>query len=477
VDRRDPGDRFVEPRIAHDLVFITNPEDAPMKTFALVTTGLALLASSAAAQPGDAAALRPANEAYDLVRDLTTLFGPRVAGSPSEAAAAQWGADRLRRYGFNPVSVEFFPLRRWSPGETHIERLGIAGQPLVATALGGSVSGPAVEGEVMAFASYADFVASDPGIVRGRIVAVLDPVSRTSDGSGYLSHTEIRYRGAGEALKRGAVGFLMRSLSTSQDNVASSGATAPLPRPFPAFSLSPAAADQLARAVTAGQVRLRLRSTAGWGLEGRSQNVVATLPGSDPDASPIIIGAHLDSWEQGEGALDDGFGIGAVTLAAARLLQSGKMPQHTIKLVWFGAEEVTQESPDSPNFIGARAYLAAHGDQVREALFVAESDWGGGRILSVTVPTAIPAGTVDRLKSRLAPLFIPVRIGPPDPNVAEIGVLSQAGAPLVQLQQDATALFDIHHTPNDVLSRVDAAALEQNVEAWTIVLEVLSGAD
>lgn len=410
---------------------------------------------------------------YDLVRDLTTMFGPRPAGSAAEAAAAKWGSEKMKALGFQSVTIEHFPLLRWSPGETRVELLGNVAQRLVATPLGGLVAGPPVEAPVVLFESYDTFLKSDPADVHGRIVAILEPVRRATNGDGYIALAPARTRGPGEALAKGAVGFVIRSLGTHEDNVANSGASVTLPRPFPAFALSPAAADQIKRAAALGPVNMRLESTAAWAGAGTSQNVVGTIPGSDPNAAPIIIGAHIDSWEQGTGAIDDGFGIAAVTTAATRILRSGKTPRHTIHLVWFGAEEVSQPGA-LRDFVGARAFTERHQAQVKRALVAAESDWGGGRVTRVTLPPTMSDDLVDRVRQNLHPLGIPVDVGSPGPGVAEIGVLAAAGAPLLRLHQDATGLFDVHHTPNDVLARVDPASLEQNVTAWEQVISAVA---
>lgn len=411
--------------------------------------------------------------AYNLVRDLTTKFGPRPAGSAAEAAAAKWGSDKMREFGFQAVAIERFPLLRWSPGDTRVELLGDVAQRLVATPLGGLEAGPPVEAPVSLFTSYDAFLKSDPAEVRGRIVAILEPVRRAIDGDGYIAVVPARARGPGEALARGAVGFVIRSLGTHYDNVANSGSSTVLPRPFPAFALSPAAADQIERVAALGPVRMRLESTAAWAGAGTSQNVVGTIPGSDPNAAPIIIGAHIDSWEQGTGAIDDGFGIATVTAAATRILRSRKAPRHTIRLVWFGAEEVSQPGA-MRDFVGARAFTERHTADVKRALVVAESDWGGGRVMRVMLPPTTSPEAVDKVRHNLRSLGIPVDVGSPGSGVAEIGVLAAAGAPLLRLHQDATQLFDVHHTPNDVLSRVDPASLEQNVTAWERVISAVA---
>jgi acetylornithine deacetylase/succinyl-diaminopimelate desuccinylase-like protein len=413
--------------------------------------------------------------AYSLLSELVTRFGARPAGSPAEHAAAAWLAGQLRAFGFEGVNVETFPIERWSPGVTSVTVTTPQSQTLVATPLGGLVAGSPVEAPVVAFASYDAFLAAPADTVRGRIVAVLEPLPRTVDGSGYLRMAVIRARGPGEAMKRGAAGFVMRSLATHRSRIASSGATTPLARPFPAFALSPPDAEQLARLSAQGPVSLRLASSANWIGPATSQNVVASVPGRDPAAPPILISAHLDSWEQGTGAIDNGFGIAAVIGAAKRILDSPERPLRSIKLVLFGAEEVTQPDPVQ-NFAGARAYLVQHRDELAQLNLASESDWGGGLVTRLRYPAAGDQELQHRLSEALAPLGVQVVPEMRGPGTPDAEVLAGAGVPLFRLDQDASTLFDTHHNPNDTLAVVDREVLDQNMAAWAVSVWLLANA-
>jgi len=301
---------------------------------------------------------------------------------------------------------------------------------------------------------------------------VLEPLPRTQDGSSYLRMAVIRGAGPGEAMKRGAVGFVMRSLATHMDRVASSGATTPLPEPFPAFALSPPDAEQLGRLVAQGPVTLQLESSAGWIGPGTSQNLVASVPGRDLAAPPLLISAHLDSWEQGTGAVDNGFGLAAVIAAAKRIRDLPERPLRSIKVVIFGAEEVSQPNPVK-NFAGARAYLRLHRNEPRLDL-ASESDWGGGRVLRLRYPGAGDTRLQRDLRVALEPIGVKVVAEPPGSGTPDVNVLAAAGVPLFRLDQDASTLFDTHHTPNDTLAMVDRDALEQNVSAWAVSVWMLA---
>lgn len=444
-------------------------------------TAVAVLGVSTSAAAGDAApapappalAERPVDKdvGYRLLSALVTQFGARPAGSEADHAAAAWLATQLKALGFENVGLETFPIERWSAGASSVTVMSPHAQTLVATPLGGLVAGPPIEAQVAAFASYADFLAAPAERIRGRIVAVLEPLPRTQDGSGYLRMAVIRGAGPGEAMKRGAAGFVMRSLATHRNRIASSGATTPLPRPFPAFALSPPDAEQLGRLAAEGSVTLRLDSSAGWIGPGTSQNVVASVPGRDPTAPPLLISAHVDSWEQGTGAVDNGFGLATVIAAAKRIRDLPEPPLRSIKVVIFGAEEVSQPDPIK-NFAGARAYLRLHRNEPRLDL-ASESDWGGGRVLRLHYPAG-DSGLQSDLTAALAPLGVQVVAAPPQSGTPDVNVLADAGVRLFRLDQDASALFDTHHTPNDTLAMVDRDALEQNVSAWAASVWVLA---
>jgi carboxypeptidase Q len=198
----------------------------------------------------------------------------------------------------------------------------------------------------------------------------------------------------------------------------------------------------------------------------QSGNVIAEVPGSDPDAGIVLIGGHLDSWDLGTGAIDDGAGVAITAAAAKRILDSGLKPRRTIRLVWFGAEEV--------GLFGGIAYAKAHGSE-RHAI-ASESDFGADRVWRFDA--ALPAEAkpvVDRLRLALAPLGIAYGLekaeGGPD-----MGPTVALGVSPIDLQQDGTRYFDLHHTPEDTFDKIDPTQLRQNVAAWTAMLAIAANA-
>ena len=174
----------------------------------------------------------------------------------------------------------------------------------------------------------------------------------------------------------------------------------------------------------------------------------------------MLLGAHLDSWDVGQGALDDGAGVAIVMAAAQQIVQLARRPRRTVRVVLFGNEE--------NGFDGARDYGTRYAG-IRHQL-VGESDFGAGRVWRLRSrinPSALPA--VAGMASVLAPLGVQAgdNQGNPGPDAALL--MRRHRWPAVELSQDGTHYFDVHHTDNDTLDRIDPLALRQNVACWAAV--------
>jgi hypothetical protein len=406
---------------------------------------------------------------WQITEDLTTEVGQRLAGTEAEARARAWAVKRLAAMGFANVRVEEFAMPVWQRGREAAELLGPYPQKLVVTALGNSASTSAggITGEVVAFADVDALRAASPEQVRGKIVYIGHAMPRTEDGSGYGIFGAPRRQGPTVASQKGAVAIVIRSIGTDRDHRNPHTGTmsfADRATPIPAGALSNPDADQLERIFARGQrptLRLTLESQV---TQGRSGNVIAEVPGRDPAAAPVLVSCHLDSWDLGTGALDDGAGCGIVAAAAKRIMDAGQ-PARPIRIVWFGAEEV--------GLFGGLDYRARHGKEPHHALM--ESDFGADRVWRVDSRLGKEReAEAKRLQRLLLPLgIVPgslTQTGGPD-----IGPMLADGLPGVTLQQDGTRYFDIHHTPDDTLAMVDKKQLQQNVAAWTTALAVLAG--
>ncbi len=405
--------------------------------------------------------------AYDIVEGLTTEVGQRLAGTEAEARGRDWAVGKLKALGFSNVRVEPFDMPTWTRGAESAEIIAPFPQKLVVAALGNSASTPpqGISGEVVGFETLADLEAAPDAAVRGKIVFVSHSMPRTQDGSGYGFFGGPRRQGPSIASRKGAIAIVIRSIGTDYHRNPHTGVQTfdQGVRPIPAGALTLPDAEQLQRILKRGKpvtMRLTLVSHTG---QGQSGNVIAEVTGRDPKLPPILVGGHIDSWDQGTGAIDDAAGVAIVTAAAKRIMDAGR-PLRTIRVVWFGAEE--------PGLFGGFSYKAKH-PEAHHAL--AESDFGSGRVWRVNSKLGkereIEAKT---LQAALAPLgIVPGKLDAADGS--DIGPMIESGAPGVELSQDGTYYFDIHHTPDDTLDKVDPETLRQNVAAWTAMLAVLSG--
>lgn len=407
------------------------------------------------------------NYAWDITEGLTTEVGQRLAGTEAEARARDWAVARLKAMGFANVRVEPFDMPIWTRGPEAAEILTPFPQKLVVAALGNSASTPpeGITGQLIGFDTLADLETAADEAVRGKIVFVSHAMPRTQDGSGYGYFGGPRRHGPSIASRKGAIAIVIRSIGTDYHRNPHTGVMSfdDGVRPIPAGALTLPDAEQIQRILKRGKpvtVRLTLVSQTG---RGQSGNVIAEVPGRDPSLPPILVGGHLDSWDQGTGAIDDAAGVAIVTAAAKRIMDAGR-PLRTIRVVWFGAEE--------PGLFGGLSYQAKH-KEPHYAL--AESDFGTGRVWRVNSKLGKDREAEARaLQAAIAPLgIVPGKVDEADGS--DIGPMIEDGMPGIELSQDGTYYFDVHHTPDDTLDKVDPEALRQNVAAWTTMLAVLSG--
>ena len=231
---------------------------------------------------------------------------------------------------------------------------------------------------------------------------------------------------------------------------------------IPALALSNPDADQLARWLKPGKpVRLRVKSTARELPATWSANVIGEIPGTERANEIVLLGAHLDSWDLGQGAIDDGAGV-AIVVEAARLIgRLERKPARTVRVVLFANEEFGLVGREGICAAGRRrgsTPRAGCGGRFRRRRRVAHPVAGGAR-------AAVPA--VDAIREALKPLALE-----PGSNEArggsDLGPLRALGVPILDLSQDATNYFDVHHTVNDTLAKVDAKTLNQVVAAYAV---------
>ena len=407
------------------------------------------------------------SNAMAIVTSLTTEVGPRLAGSQAEARARVWAIKTLTEKGFANVRNEPFEMNAWERHEEGAEILTPYPQPLAVTALGGSVSTKedGLSAEVELFETLEDLKRAPAGSLSDRIAYVGHAMQRTQDGSSYGYFNEARTAGPSIAAGKGAVGYLIRSVGTDSHRFPHTGSLRyqqGVPR-IPALALSNPDADQLERIAGEGKtLSVRIKVESSEVPAAQSGNVIAEVVGREVPEEIVVIGAHLDSWDLGTGAIDDGAGVG-ITMAALELIKdAGLAPRRTIRLVLWGAEEV--------GLLGAKAYRDRYEAALGQHVIGSESDFGGGRVWKVTADSRTNAG--DALFAEIARLLAPIGIAPGSDNQPgggpDLYPLIAAGVPTLRLHQDGRDYFDLHHTANDTVDKLDAASLDQNVAAFAV---------
>jgi len=405
------------------------------------------------------------NTAWRLVESLTTEVGPRSAGSPGDAAAVAWAKREMQSLGFANVRTMDVTVPHWVRGDAQFAVLSPWPQPMPVLALGGSVGTGAegIEAEAVMVRDVAALNALPAGAVKDRIVFFTNRMERAQDGSGYGKAVGVRVAGPSAAGALGALGVVIRSVSTSEDRFPHTGAIRyrdDAPR-IPAFAVSNPDADALERQfANCKPVRLRLWSTSRDLPSARSANVIGEIPGSDLAEEIVLLGAHLDSWDPGVGAIDNGAGV-AITMGALHLIQqAGLKPRRTIRVVLFANEEFGTS--------GSRTYLEKNQAEADRHVLGFEADFGAGpvwRLSSRVNPAQLPA--VEQMFRALAPFKL-ARGGNEAGGGADLDGLAKLGMPVLSPDLDGTKYFDIHHTANDTLAQIDPAALRQSVTTYAI---------
>ncbi len=415
------------------------------------------------------------NLSYEILESLTTEVGPRMAGTPQDTLAVKWAVKKFKALGFDKVWTEPVTYTTWKRGVETAQVVSPFPQPLHITALGGSVSTDSVftssvssdkdglTAKVIHFLNLDALKAANPSQVKGKIVFVSNRMERSINGMGYGKAVALRRNGAIEAAKKGALAIIIRSVGTDTHRVPHTGLMKYQDdtQKIPAAALSNPDADQLVRIFKRNKdVSIKLNIGAKPAGEFTSHNVIGEITGSTAPNEYIVMGGHLDSWDLGTGAVDDGAGV-ALTMAAATLIKnSGIKHRRAIRVVLWANEE--------QGLKGAKAYADAHTKDLEQHIIGAESDFGAGRIYqfsSLVTDKDIPF--MDQMAKMLAPLGIERGDNKAGPG-PDLIPLYKKGMSVFRLSQDGTDYFDLHHTADDTLDKVNPEALAQNVAAYTV---------
>jgi len=443
----------------------------PIAALALVACArTAVVTPPAAPTTSTAAPEAPDSGAMALVRSLSDEAGPRLAGSRGDALAVAWAERTMRAMGFADVRAEPVRVPRWERGEERGAITEPFERPVVLTALGGSVATPpeGVLAELVEVDSLEAIDALDPARVAGRIVFVYRVMRAAEDGAGYGETVPVRVRSAARAARKGAAAVVIRSVGTGPQRIAHTGAMRyedGVAR-IPAAALSAPDADAIHRLLAGGAaVRMRIQLGCRALPDADSANVVGEVPATRGDEGVVLLGAHLDSWDLGSGAIDDGAGAAIVLSAARAVRERVAERRRSVRVVLFANEE--------NGLAGARAYAEAHRGELARHVAAADADAGDGRVVSLGwagAPSARPR--FERLLRAVAPWGVRPDDEPAHGG-ADISPLVPHGVPRLSFGQDMTRYFDHHHTVSDTPAVVDPRALDQAVAVYTAALTEL----
>lgn len=422
--------------------------------------------------------------AYAIVESLTTEVGQRMAGTEADARAVRWAEAKFKALGFDRVILQPVTFPVWRRGHESAEVLAPAPQSLAITALGWSSATPkdGVRAEVIGFKNFDALEAADAETIKGRIVYVSHAMRKRRNGGDYGHAVAVRSNGAEIAGSKGAVALLIRSIGTDSHRLPHTGvgvrtgliATSPVMQKrattlsdgsvialtaVPAAALSNPDADQVERLLKLGKpLEIKLVIDAGLAGEYTSHNVIGEVRGREFPDEFVVIGGHLDSWDLGTGAIDDGAGVAITMAAGAMIAKADQRPRRSIRVVAFANEE--------QGVYGGTVY--AKSDDAPKHVAAAESDFGAGRIYrfdSKVASAHLPA--VAQIRDVLDALGIEAG-GNAANGGADVGGLYASDVPIFELKQDGSDYFDLHHTADDTLDKIEPAALDQNVAAYVV---------
>ena len=410
------------------------------------------------------------DSAYEILKSLTTEVGARHPGTPGEIAGIKWGVKNLKALGFDKVYTEDVKMNGWVRGVETAEILKPSYQKMVITALGRSKSTPkeGLEAEIVHFSSYEDLEKVADNSLKGKIAFINKRMERFIDGSGYGQANIARSKGHELAAKKGAEALLIRSIGTDDHRNPHTGSTSVAMgyTAVPAVALSNPDADQLVRLLEYGhnpKIRLNIQTKDLGKIT--TKNVIGEITGREFPNEVVVIGGHLDSWDLGTGAVDDGAGVAIAMATAAFIKKNLKVPpRRTIRVILWGAEEL--------GLIGARAYAKARKEDgtIPNHVIGSESDFGAGPVYGLQSSSNVSPSAlhvIDTMAAIMGELGVSRRSGDTKGGPDMIP-LSALGVPAVNMMQDGTDYFDLHHTPDDTFDKVNAVHMRQNLAIWSI---------
>ena len=419
---------------------------------------------------------RTKNRGYERLEQLCDGIGHRLSGSKSLNKAIEWALHVLRDDKQENVHSEPVMVPRWTRGKESLEMLKPRREPLVMLGLGGSVGTrrSGLKAQVVVVHNEEELEQLGTG-VKGKIVLFNNPMPKydPATGSGYGHTVRFRVHGPSMAAKYGAKGILVRSVTAHSLRSPHTGATryAKDVKQIPAAAITTEDAEMIDRLIASGEkVVVRLKMEARNRGKVPSANVVAELKGRELPDEIVVIGAHIDSWDVGQGAHDDATGV-VMAMESLRILREMNLrPRRTIRVVLWTNEE--------NGLAGGRAYANDHSTQLDKHVAAIESDSGGFQPVGYSIELenkAREAVAAETLKE-LLPLF--KSIGPMTIKQgfsgADIRPMKQYNVPLMGFRVDGKDYFDYHHSHADTLDKVDPTEFSNCIASMATMAYVLA---
>jgi carboxypeptidase Q len=417
---------------------------------------------------------------YRQVAHLANNIGPRLSGSAQAAKAVEYVAAKLKSLGCD-VQLEKVMAPHWVRGEETAALIQFPGQApnttqkIVLCALGESVATPnnGIEAEVLAVNNFDELKSIPREKVAGKIVLFNYPFDKqmAAEGRSFQAYGEAvvyRAHGPSTAAKQGAVACLIRSVGSADYRLPHTGMTdyAKDAPKIPAGAVTAEDADLIVALLRQGPVKMKLVLTPQTLPDVESANVVADIKGSEHPEQVVIVSGHLDSWDLGTGAIDDGAGV-AVSMEAANLIQKLRLkPKRTIRVIAWMNEENGE--------VGSKQYARDHEREISNHFAAMETDSGAGHPLGVNI----------RAKPEVKKMFAPVAdilqqsgagiLDLVEHCGADIEPLEKAGVPAFSPIQDSRFYFNYHHTAADTLDKIVPRELAENSAVVAVVAYALA---
>ena len=403
--------------------------------------------------------------AYRRVGTIVDQFGARFSGTPQLEAAIDWILAKMKDDGLENVHSEPVMVPRWVRGEESLELVSPRRLKLRMLGLGTSIGTPAsgITAPVLVVSSF-DELTRRATEAHGRIVLYDVPFTT------YRETVRYRVQGASQAAQVGAVASLVRSIASASMQSPHTGNMrydSTVAR-IPAAAVSVEDAMMLHRMQDRGElVTVTLRMGASMLPDAQSRNIVAELRGRERPDEIVVMGGHIDSWDVGQGAMDDAGGAFAAWEAVRLMKTLGLMPRRTVRVVLWTNEENGGR--------GAAAYRDTHASEIAKHVLAIESDNGtfspvGFRVSGSDATLAV-AQFIGPLLARInAGLIEPEREGPE----ADIAPLVALGVPGMGLTVDRTRYFSYHHSEADTFDKLDAAEVSRCVAAMAVMAYVVA---